>query len=68
MAARPLHPDFVPLSALRHLPVNPESPNTPTPHGEEELPPPTGTLFLLMLYIMVMAGMWFAIYFDFVGR
>jgi hypothetical protein len=45
--------------------VNPETPNT---SADEELPPPTGTLFLLMLYIMVMAGMWFAIYFDFIGR
>lgn len=36
--------------------------------GEEELPPPTGTLFLTMLYIMVVAGMWLSIYFEFIGR
>jgi hypothetical protein len=35
---------------------------------EDELPPPTGTLFLMMIYIMVMAGMWLSIYFEFVGR
>lgn len=35
---------------------------------DETLPPPTGTLFLLMLYIMAMAGMWLSIYFEFIGR
>jgi hypothetical protein len=34
----------------------------------QELPPPVGTLFLMMIYIMVLAGMWAAIYFDFLGR
>jgi hypothetical protein len=34
----------------------------------EEIPLPVGTLFLMMLYIMVMAGMWLAIYFEFMGR
>ncbi|MEX2527484.1 MAG: hypothetical protein WEA09_07585 [Gemmatimonadota bacterium] len=34
----------------------------------EELPPPVGTLFLMMVYIMVLAGMWAALYFDFLGR
>ena len=34
----------------------------------DELPPPTGTLFLLMIYIMIMAGMWLSIYFEFIGR
>ncbi|MEX1257793.1 MAG: hypothetical protein WEG36_09250 [Gemmatimonadota bacterium] len=33
----------------------------------DELPPPVGTLFLMMLYIMVLAGMWAAIYFQFLG-
>jgi hypothetical protein len=36
--------------------------------GEDELPPPVGTLFLMMLYIMLLAGMWAAIYFEFLGR
>jgi hypothetical protein len=36
--------------------------------GEDELPPPVGTLFLMMLYIMLLAGMWSAIYFEFLGR
>ncbi len=34
----------------------------------EEVPPPVGTLFLLMLFLMLMAGMWVAIYVDFLGR
>lgn len=34
----------------------------------EELPLPIGTLFLTMLYIMVIAGMWASIYFEFIGR
>ena len=37
--------------------------------GEEgEVPPPVGTLFLMMLYLMLIAGMWAAIYFEFLGR
>ena len=35
---------------------------------EEEVPPPTGTLFFMMLFLMLMAGMWVAIYLDFIGR
>jgi hypothetical protein len=36
--------------------------------AEDELPPPVGTLFLMMLYIMLLGGMWMAIYFEFLGR
>jgi len=44
--------------------LNPE----PRDSGEEEeLPPPVGTLFVMMLYIMVLAGMWAAIYYQFLG-
>lgn len=46
---------------LRPRPVNPEE-------REETIPPPTGTLFFVMVYIMVMAGMWLAIFFEFLGR
>ena len=28
----------------------------------DELPPPVGTLFILLLYLMLMGGMWGAIY------
>lgn len=42
------------------------TPDTRT--DEEELPPPVGTLFLMMLYLMLLAGMWGAIYFEFLGR
>jgi hypothetical protein len=42
---------------------------TPSQDGpEEELPLPTGTLFFMMIFLMVMAGMWLAIYFEFLGR
>lgn len=40
----------------------------PDADESEELPLPTGTLFFMMLYLMVMAGMWAAIYFEFLGR
>lgn len=41
----------------------------PESGGEpDEIPPPTGTLFFMMIYIMILAGMWGAIYFEFVGR
>jgi hypothetical protein len=36
--------------------------------AEASLPLPVGTVFLMMLYIMVMAGMWLAMYFEFLGR
>jgi hypothetical protein len=36
--------------------------------AEASIPLPVGTLFLMMLYIMVMAGMWLAMYFEFLGR
>lgn len=36
--------------------------------SEEDLPLPTGTLFFMMIFLMVMAGMWMAIYFDYLGR
>lgn len=38
------------------------------PPPEEDLPLPTGTLFFMMVFLMVMAGMWMAIYFDYLGR
>ena len=36
-------------------------------HDDEQIPPPVGTLFVMMLYIMLLAGMWAAIYFQFLG-
>lgn len=35
---------------------------------EEELPPPTGTLFLMMLYLAALAGMWGAMYLIMLSR
>lgn len=45
-----------------------EAPSAPKPGEEDELPPPVGTLFLSMIYIVVLAGMWLSIYFEFIGR
>ncbi len=35
---------------------------------QEEVPAPVGTLFIMMLYIMVLAGMWGAIYWILLSR
>lgn len=35
---------------------------------DEEVPAPVGTLFIMMLYIMVLAGMWGAIYWILLSR
>jgi hypothetical protein len=49
--------------------VNPDEPGRGGDQElDQELPPPTGTLFLTMIYIMVLAGMWLSIYFEFIGR
>ena len=43
--------------------------NTPNQESsDEELPLPTGTLFFMMVFLMVMAGMWMGIYFECLGR
>jgi len=36
--------------------------------GEDEPPPPTGTLFLMTLYLAALAGMWGAMYLIMLGR
>ncbi len=38
------------------------------PPEEEDVPPPVGTLFVMMIFLMVLGGMWAAIYFEFLGR
>jgi hypothetical protein len=51
--------------------LKPESPdNLPDESGpdDDEIPLPIGTLFLMMIFLMVMAGMWLAMYFEFLGR
>jgi hypothetical protein len=40
------------------------SPSSP----EEELPPPRGTLFVLTLYVIILAGMWSAVYWIMLQR
>lgn len=35
---------------------------------DEELPPPTGTMFLLGVYMAVLAGMWGAMYMILLSR
>jgi hypothetical protein len=64
-----VNPPSDPASAR---PLDPEA-SRPMEHRDEvgtdeELPLPVGTLFLMMLYVMVMAGMWFGMYFEFLGR
>lgn len=58
---RPAPPVARPATPARERPSD-------GPPPEDELPPPTGTLFVMMLYIMLLAGMWGAIYFEFLGR
>jgi len=51
--------------------LKPESPeHRPDEAGpdDDEIPLPIGTLFLMMIFLMVMAGMWLAMYFEFLGR
>jgi hypothetical protein len=48
--------------------VNPDTSPSDRPQDDEEIPPPTGTLFLMMLFIMMIAGMWGGLYFEFLGR
>ena len=43
-------------------------PDSGSPPSLPEVPPPTGTLFVLMLYIMVLAGMWSAVYWIMLQR
>lgn len=45
-----------------------ETVGSATEHENDELPPPTGTLFVMMIYLMVLAGMWGAIYWLFLER
>ncbi len=45
-----------------------QDPTTPEQPQIDELPPPTGTLFLMMLFLMLIAGMWLGVFFQFIGR
>ena len=38
------------------------------PAADEELPPPTGTVFLLTIMLALLAGMWGAVYLLLVRR
>ncbi|CAN5792453.1 hypothetical protein BH23GEM11_BH23GEM11_20090 [soil metagenome] len=49
-------------------PDSPENPPEESGHDGDEIPLPIGTLFLMMIFLMVMAGMWLAMYFEFLGR
>lgn len=40
----------------------------PTSTPEEEMPPPRGTLFVLTLYVIILAGMWSAVYWIMLQR
>lgn len=43
------------------MPEHDESVDEPQTRSDD-IPPPTGTLFFVTIYLMVMAGMWGAIY------
>lgn len=47
------------------LATEPRPASTPE---EEEMPPPRGTLFVLTLYVMILAGMWSAVYWIMLQR
>jgi hypothetical protein len=46
--------------------VNPEPP--PTEFSEENIPPPRGTIFVLGVYMLVLAAGWAAMFFMMVNR
>jgi hypothetical protein len=46
----------------------PERPPDDAKGGEAELPPPTGTIFILTIYVAVIAGMWGAMYLMMLSR
>ncbi|QDQ42300.1 hypothetical protein [Methylacidiphilum kamchatkense] len=35
---------------------------------EKKIPPPVGTLFVLILYLAILVGMWLFMFFEMVGR
>ena len=51
--------------------AGPSSPGQePASEGQEleEIPEPVGTLFLLMIYVIVLAGMWGTMYWILISR
>jgi len=50
-------------------PSNPPGGDPQTPPGSgEDFPAPVGTLFVLVLYVIIMAGMWGSIYWIMLQR
>jgi hypothetical protein len=49
-----------------------EAPGNPAPRegegGEERIPPPMGTLFILIAYLAILAGMWGVMYLGLLER
>ncbi len=68
MTPDPEHSDANAFDDSSSRPSSSVDPAGPVTDDDEELPLPTGTLFFMMIYLMVMAGMWGAIYFEFLGR
>jgi hypothetical protein len=53
------------------LDQKPQEQNTTTPEGElspEREPVTTGTLFILLVFLMALAGLWGIMYFTLLGR
>ncbi len=36
--------------------------------GDEEVPPPTGTTFVMVLYMLLLTGMWTLMFLGLIGR
>jgi hypothetical protein len=49
-----------------------QAPGNPAPRetegGEERIPPPIGTLFILVAYLAILAGMWGVMYLGLLER
>jgi hypothetical protein len=50
------------------MPPIPSDPPEPGTSLHEEVPPPVGTLFALVLYIIVLTGMWASVYWIMLQR
>ena len=45
-----------------------ETSRQPDPSEMDSIPPPTGTLFVLLVYLAVLVGMWGTMYFYLLGK
>lgn len=50
------------------MPANPSEPQKSGNDLHHQVPPPVGTLFALVLYIVVLTGMWASVYWIMLQR